>query len=313
MHAAILKYFVAVARAGSIRKASEELHVASSAVSRQIQKLEYELGTPLFERLPNGLQLTQAGVVTLRHAKETLEDYAFLKSEIGALEGRNTGLVRIATLDSLLVHFIPEQIMAFHESSPDVDFRIQAGSHGRITDLVADGEADFGITFDLPHPQDTKLVCDVPMPLMAMVSADHPLAGRQSVTLTECAQYNLLLHLDNEPIRSLIDVELSVFERTGRALVTSNNLIMLRSMVLMGAGVAFYTPIGMIDEIRAGSIIGVPLKGSRLDGLRLGILVSRRRKLTHAAEAMVKQLSDALKELDSIWKLPAWKSKRKSA
>ncbi|MEX0957539.1 MAG: LysR family transcriptional regulator [Rhizobiaceae bacterium] len=313
MHAAILRYFVAVANAGSIRKASEDLHVASSAVSRQIHKLEIELGTPLFERLPNGLRLTQAGVVTLRHAKATLEEFSFLKSEIGSLKGKNTGLVRVASLDSLLVHFIPEQIMEFHDMSPEVDFRIQSGSHGRIADLVASGEADLGITFNLAHPEDTKLVHDIPMPLMAMVSADHPLAGRESVTLTECAQYNLLLHLDNEPIRSLIDIELSVFERTGRALITSNNLIMLRSMVLLGAGVAFYTPIGMIDEIKAGSIVGVPLRGSKLGALRLGILVPRRRRLTHAAEAMVEQLNGALDKLDTIWKTPTWRSQRKSA
>jgi DNA-binding transcriptional LysR family regulator len=313
MHAAILKYFIAVARAGSIRKASEELHVASSAVSRQIQKLEDEMGTPLFERLPNGLRLTQAGIVTLRHAKTTLEEFDLLRSEIGALKGRNTGLVRIASLDSLVVHFIPEQIMAFHRDNPDVDFRVQCGSHGRVTHLVANGEADFGITFNLAHPEDTKLVHDVAMPLMAMVSASHPLAGRASVTLSECAEYDLLLHLDNEPIRSLIDVELSVFERTGRAIVTSNNLLMLRSMVLLGAGVAFYTPIGLIDEIRAGTIVGVPLTGTRLGGLRLGVLVPRRRRQTHAVEAAIQQMCDALGELDKDMKASAWTLRQKSA
>lgn len=313
MHAAILRYFVAVAGAGSIRKASEELHVASSAVSRQIQKLEDELGTPLFERLPNGLRLTQAGIITLRHAKSTLEEFNLLKSEIGALKGRNTGLVRIASLDSLVVHFIPEQIMAFHEANPDVDFRVQCGSHGRVTNLVANGEADFGITFNLAHPEDTRLVHDVAMPLMAMMSADHPLARRSSVSLSECAEYDLLLHLDNEPIRSLIDVELSVFERTGRAIVTSNNLIMLRSMVLLGAGVAFYTPIGLIDEIREGRIVGVPLTGTRLGGLRLGILVPRRRRRTRAVEAAIRQFCDALGELDANTKAAAWKDRQKSA
>lgn len=313
MHAAILRYFVAVAGAGSIRKASEELHVASSAVSRQIQKLEDELGTPLFERLPNGLRLTQAGIITLRHAKSTLEEFNLLKSEIGALKGRNTGLVRIASLDSLVVHFIPEQIMAFHEANPDVDFRVQCGSHGRVTNLVANGEADFGITFNLAHPEDTRLVHDVAMPLMAMMSADHPLARRSSVSLSECAEYDLLLHLDNEPIRSLIDVELSVFERTGRAIVTSNNLIMLRSMVLLGAGVAFYTPIGLIDEIREGRIVGVPLTGTRLGGLRLGILVPRRRRRTRAVEAAIRQFCDALGKLDANTKAAAWKDRQKSA
>ena len=61
MHAAVLRYFDQVARLGSIRRAAEALHVASSAVNRQIIKLEAEIGTPLFERLRSGVRLTAAG------------------------------------------------------------------------------------------------------------------------------------------------------------------------------------------------------------------------------------------------------------
>lgn len=298
MHAAILRYLAAVARHRSIRKASDELNVASSALSRQIQKLEEELGTPLFERLPNGLNLTQAGVVALRHATSVLQDFELLKSELGQLRGKRTGLVRIASLDSLLVSFLPEQILAFHERNPAVNFQVQSGVQSRIATLVADGTVDIGITFNLPHPEDTEFVADVPMPLMAMVAAGHPLARQSSVSLDECAQYNLLLQLDTEPLRSMIEVELSSLERTGRVLVGSNNLMLLRRMILSGAGVAFYTPLGMAEEIRRGEIVGVPLRARRLESLRLGLLVPRRRQLTHAAQAMADQLAAALRRLE---------------
>ncbi len=298
MHAAILKYFCAVARAGSIRKASEELHVATSALSRQIQKLEDELGTPLFERFPKGLRLTRAGEEVLRHADATLHEFEILKGQIASLKGVKSGQVRMIALDSLLVKFLPEQIMAFHAAHPGVDFRVQTGPHGRIAALVAEGEVDLGLTFNISHPDDTQLISDVPMPLMAMVSKSHPLAKQRSVTLQECAQYNLLLQMDTEPIRSLIDIELSVLQRSGRILVTSNHLMMLRSLVKNGLGVAFYTPIGLMEEIAAGDIVGVPLEGTTLGELRLGILVPRRRQLTHAASAMVEQLSAALAELE---------------
>jgi len=298
MHAAILRYFCAVARAGSIRKASEDLHVASSALSRQIQKLEEELGTPLFERLPKGLRLTRAGEEVLSHADETLHGFDILKGRIAALKGVKSGQVRIASLDSLLVNFLPEQILTFHRAHPGVDFRVQTGAPGRIAALVAEGESDFGITFNISHPDDTTLIADVPMPLMAMVSNAHPLAKRPSVTLQECAQFNLLLQMDTDPLRSLIEVELSVLQRSGRILVTSNHLMMLRSLVKYGLGVAFYTPIGMTEELASGEIVGVPLDGTRLGTLRLGILVPRRRQLTHAAEAMVEQLGTALAALE---------------
>jgi len=302
MHAAVLRYFVAVARAGSIRKASEELHVASSAVSRQIQKIEDELGTPLFERLPNGLRLTQAGKATLRHAKATLHDFELLTGELGALKGKKTGLVSIAALDSLFVRFLPDQIKEFHKLHPAVNFRVHSGVQSRIATMVAEGEIDIGITFNLPHPDDTRFIAEIPMPLMAMVSADHPLARRTSVSLSECAQYNLLLQVDTEPLRSMIEVELSSLERTGRALVTSNNLMLLRPLIEAGVGVAFYTPLGMADQIKAGTIVGVPLEGSRLGGMRLGLLVPRRRQLSQAAEAMAAQLGKALSQLSDAWK-----------
>lgn len=135
------------------------------------------------------------------------------------------------------------------------------------------------------------------MPLMAMVSAHHPLARMKLVTLSECAQYNLMLQVDTEPLRSLIEVELSSLERSGRPLVTSNNLLLLRPMIEAGVGVAFYTPLGMAEEIRRGSIVGVPLSSHRLGGLRLGLLIPRHRQLTDAAEAMVDQLGAALARL----------------
>ena len=82
MHAAVLRYFEAVAEEGSIRRASERLHISPSAVDRQILKLEDHLGTPLFERRPNGMRLTDAGQLVLNHARTTLHDFARLRGDI---------------------------------------------------------------------------------------------------------------------------------------------------------------------------------------------------------------------------------------
>lgn len=68
LHAPMIVYFDAIRRAGSVREAARRLNVASSAVNRQLLKLEAELGTPLFERLPAGLKLTHAGAAFARHA-----------------------------------------------------------------------------------------------------------------------------------------------------------------------------------------------------------------------------------------------------
>jgi DNA-binding transcriptional LysR family regulator len=287
MHAAVLRYFVAVARAGSIRKASEELHVASSAVSRQIQKIEDELGTPLFERLPSGLRLTRAGEIALRHARDTLHQFDIMRGELGDLKGKKTGRVHIACLDSLSVQFLPERVMAFHRLHPAIDLRIRNDNYSQIFGFVADGDVDVGITFDLARPEDIRRVAGVPMPLMAMVSRNHPLARSKAVTLQECAQFNLLLQLDNEVMSSMISIELAALDRTGRTLVATNNQMMLKPLILAGVGVAFFTPIGLLNELRDGSVVALPISGSRLQELEISVMVPRNRPLTGATQAFV--------------------------
>ncbi|HTJ56569.1 MAG TPA: LysR family transcriptional regulator [Devosiaceae bacterium] len=297
MHAAVLKYFVAVARAGSIRQASEDLHVAASAVSRQIQKLELEIGEPVFQRLPNGLRLTHVGRLVLAHAEATLKEFARLQGEVDALQGRRTGVIRIAALDSLVVRFLPDLLSRFHARNPEVEFEVRTEGHLRVSNAVAMGDADIGITFGLPHAEDLSFCAGVPMPIMAMVAADHRLAAQRDVTLTECAQYNLMLQFDTEPVRSVISVELSVFERIGRVLLRTNNLMMVAPLIRSGVGIAFFTALGFQEDLRAGAIRALHIKGSRLDSLQLGLLVSKRWPLTPAATALTSYLGHALEIL----------------
>jgi len=296
MHASILKYFVAVARTGSIHKASAELHIATSALSRQIKKLEDELAIPLFDRLSSGLRLTQAGEQVLRHATSTLHEFDQLRGTLGAMQGKLVGRVRIMCLDSLMVSFLPEQLAQFHHAHPDVSFHVQATGHGHISNAIATGEADLGITFDLDRCDGTQMLHRVPMPLVVCVSANHPLVKRKSLSLSECAQYKLLLQADTQPIRSLIDIELSLFARIGRPFLVSNLQALLKPFIIQGEGVAFFTPLGFMDEILRGDIVPIPISESRLRDLHMGILIQKRWKLTRSAEVVALALGQALQQ-----------------
>ena len=105
MHANVLKYFVEVARCGSIRKAAQNLYVASSAVNRQILKLESEMGTELFDRLPNGIRLNAAGERVLQHIRGTLNDFHLMRSELDELKGDRKGAYSIRINDQWRICF----------------------------------------------------------------------------------------------------------------------------------------------------------------------------------------------------------------
>lgn len=299
MHAAILRYIEEVARAGSIRKASERLNIAASAVNRQILKLEDELNVQLFERLPGGLRLTPAGELVVRHARSTLHEFARLKAEVDALGGIKSGLVRIASLDSLFVHVLPEVIERFHRAHPAVRFALEACDPNLIAGRVAEGEADIGISFDLEGHAEVAFTADVATPICAMVAAGHPLAGQASTTFVECAAYPLLFQPDTRPTRSIMDAELAAAKTASRPLMVANNLGLLKHMVRVGLGVAFYTRIGFVQEVRRGEIAAVPLRERRLAQLRVGLLQPLRRRPSPAVTAMTDYLATALTELDT--------------
>src|SRR5258708_203932 len=86
-HLRFLRYVDEVARAGSIRKAAEQLHVTASAVNRRVMDLEEELGAPLFERRARGVRLTAAGELFVRYIREQSGDVERMKSQIEDLKG----------------------------------------------------------------------------------------------------------------------------------------------------------------------------------------------------------------------------------
>ena len=122
MHASVLRYLETVARLGSIRRAAQVLNVASSAVNRQILKLEGELGGPLFERRRDGVRLSQAGELLLRHVRGTLSDYRRTRSEIAALTGQIVGEIKLITIRPLIDRFLPGPVNELSRQHPGIRF-----------------------------------------------------------------------------------------------------------------------------------------------------------------------------------------------
>mgnify|MGYP001253027234 CR=1 FL=1 len=100
LHAAAIRYFDAVRRVGSIRGGARELNVASSAVNRQILKLESEIEAPLFERLNDGLKLTEAGELFARHVTTVLQDTSRFEDELAQIKGGKRGNIKVVAVCS---------------------------------------------------------------------------------------------------------------------------------------------------------------------------------------------------------------------
>jgi len=185
-----LRYFVAVGRLGSIRKAADELNVSASAIDRQILNVEADLGMPLFERLPSGMALTPAGELLLHHARQTLLNVEKIAVELGEFAQGVRGHVRMLANLSAIVEFLPEDLPGFFSTHDQLRFDLQERPSAGVVRGIDEGAADIGIcsadvetrgldTF--PYRRDR---------LVVVAPADHPLTRRGPVHFADTLDYD---------------------------------------------------------------------------------------------------------------------------
>src|SRR5260370_17210488 len=128
-----LRYFVGIADSGSFTTAGRELHVAQPSVSKQVRKLESELGAVLLERGRAGVTLTDAGAILLPWAKRVLADLDGARSEVADLATLERGSLSVGATPSVSTVLLPRVLAAFHAEHPGITLPIiEAGSRDLV-------------------------------------------------------------------------------------------------------------------------------------------------------------------------------------
>jgi DNA-binding transcriptional LysR family regulator len=297
MHAVVLRYLDHVARLGSIRRAAEALNVASSAVNRQILKLESEIGVALFERRGNGVRLTPAGDHLLRHARHTLADWQRTCSDIAALSGDVHGEVRLVAIPSLLVRVVPRAIEAVAAQHPHVTFRVIDADPAEHVEEMRAGRPDIALLFIDRRQRSYDLVTRLRTALGAIMRPDHPLAASGTVTLTQCAEYPVVMLNDPWLLDAVSESEFIHSGAQFNARIMSNSLAVMKAAMASGLGIGFFTPTGFVDEIRRGELVCVPLLEPGLAGSEIGMFVHRGRATAPHIHALAAELG---RQLDAL-------------
>lgn len=280
MHASVLKYFSEVARCGSIRKAASHLFVAPSAINRQIRNLEDELAVELFDRLPTGLKLTAAGERLLQHVRGTLQDFHAMRSEFDALKGVRTGHISMVVMDSTLERLVPLALDEFGESYPAVTYSVQCASISKIPEIVASGCADIGICFCQKPPAGARVAASGSFPSGVIMGASHPLAKREQLTFEVCRNYPIFRSGTDEDLLTALSADYSRHWEQAKIQVQSNSLGLLKSMIVAGRGLAFFTKLGFLDELEQNAAIWRPLVGVSEMTPDVAVLVQNQKTLS---------------------------------
>ena len=298
MHANVLRYFVEVARCGSIRKAAQNLYVASSAVNRQILKLESEMGTELFDRLPNGIRLNAAGERVLQHIRGTLNDFHLMRSELDELKGERKGHVSVVAMDSLFVDFLPATVEEFSDAYPAVTYSIAAVPPHDVPMRVLSGEYDVGITYITKLPTGLDVVTEVPLPPGVVMASSHPLAKKERITFDECRHHAFLRLEGRSPIQGVPSNEFPEFWEALAPSVTCNSTTLLKRLIASGRGISFFSKLAFLDELSRGDVMWRPIDDENINELTVGIIIPNQRALPHVTGEFVERMVRRLKHVE---------------
>ncbi len=225
-----LRYFNEVAKLGSIRKAADRLHVAPSAISRQIAQLEHEVDAVLFERSKVGLQLTSAGELLARRSHGIFRDLARAQAEIDDLRGLRRGEVSVWVIEGFISGLLPDILANFHHRYPAVTFNVQTGSTDRIVEALLGDEADIGITFNATPRAEIEIIAEFVEPVSCLVAPTHEYADRKFLTLEDICKQSLALPEHSFGLRQVFERAVAARRLNPHVLVTTNSLELTKAM-----------------------------------------------------------------------------------
>lgn len=250
-----LKYFLAVARSGSMAAAARELNIAQPALSHHTAELERLTGVKLFDRLPRGVRLTPAGEVLAGHARQVLEAVAVAEFAMREHSDmiRQVGIVRLGLLPSWQTNYGEEIMKLARLRFPDLKLTIMEVRNEEANRLVAGGELDIATTLDVEFSRFERPLASEPM----VVLSNRPL--KPSYRFAELGELDLVLTTMEHPTRRLLEQETARRGISLRVVLEIDGHTALKNAVINGLGQAVYTTVAVRQELEAGQLFAAPI------------------------------------------------------
>ncbi len=239
-----LRAFCRAAQNGSISKAAERLNLSQPSVSLQIQSLEKDLDTVLFERSGPRIRLTPAGELLLEMALPLVEGVEKLSETFTARLGSVTsGTLSIASGEATLLYILPEIIKEFSTRFPQIDVRLHNVTGRDGMRLMREDEVDFAVGSMLEEPDDMVYHPVFNFTPSLITALDHPLAGKSSVTLEDISPYGLILPPRNLSTFNLIDLAFTQHQVPYQIALEVGGWEVIKRYVELGVGISIVTSI----------------------------------------------------------------------
>lgn len=197
-----LKYFLTVARCEHVTEAAGKLHVTQSSLSKTIQRLEDDLGVPLFDRIGRKLRLNDFGRTFLQRTEKALFELEQGKREIADLSNPDQGTLQLAVTTAST---LPGILREFRKNKPDIQFHVQMVSLENMSRLLHRGEVDFCLSSPPIEGDDIECQILYDDPIVVAVPMGHRYADRSSIQLTELKDERFVGVKQGYGVRDMVD------------------------------------------------------------------------------------------------------------
>ncbi len=186
-----LRYFLRVAERGSFTRAAEDLVISQPALSRSIQKLEEELGQPVFERKTRSVSLTDAGTLLQARVQQVFSILENTKAEI--TDDGKSGRIRVGAIPTIAPYFLPEVLRRFSTEFPKATLIVQENTTDLLLKSCTQGELDLAIVA-LPISAKYLEVEELfEEELLLVLPLEHPLADKTKIRLSDVEPFPFVL------------------------------------------------------------------------------------------------------------------------
>ena len=285
-----LRYFLAVAEAGSFSRAADRLGISQPSVSQQMRDLEAGLRVSLFQRRGKRILLTSTGVLFQEHARAILRQLETFLQEVTSEPGHLRGALHVGVVPILNVALMPDLLGLFATKHPGISLTVEEISSTEIETALEEGRMDVGLGFLTRHSPNLRYerLCNDEFALI--VAENHPWWKRRVVQFSELHQHRVLQLSDTFVMRRMTD-QICLSHHVRPRTVAELNAIetLLRSLAPLKAA-------ALMPKIALRGREGLKLKAIRLQGKKLHLEIGLLRLIDSSSNSAVSAFTSLVKK-----------------
>ena len=257
-----LRYFVAVAEAGSLTVAAEKrLHTAQPSLSRQIRDLEYEVGVPLLTRSVHGVELTAAGQVFLDHARLALTQAEAAIEAARRVAQPEKSRFALGFLTGQEIDWLPEAMRILRDELPNIEVAVTSDYSPVLAESLTRGKLDLAFMRREAGTADLSYKVVTQEALVVVLPSDHRLAKHDRIDLAKLEGTPFVNVSDTAPeLLKIIDGYIRASKLPIATVHEADNIVMAVSLVASTRGFALLP--GYITNFLPWSVVSRPVRGT---------------------------------------------------